>query len=214
MTIVELIGIISDLSMAGLVAVLFVLVQRSRDTADRLRSEGERREDTIASGLIELIKDLSANIQANTTALASLRLAEEQTLIVAADARRESVLAREANQEALEKAVTQTLAAHTETHTILQAAAGEMRETVERRHAEYLELIARMERQQQQLDELTKKVRVSDLPIEIRGDIARLMLLVSNIGADVKTLLRGKSEPGESVAPAPETTSEESTHDG
>jgi len=72
--------------------------------------------------------------------------------------------------------------------------------------AQHQEIINRLERQQKQLEILTKEVKVRDLPPQTRGEISRLVLLASNIGADVKTILKNTQGPGESNAPEPEVT--------
>jgi hypothetical protein len=61
------------------------------------------------------------------------------------------------------------------------------------------ELLARLDQQHRQIEALTKKVGVCDLPTDVRGDITRLVLLATTIGDDVKQLLHGAQEPGEAA---------------
>jgi hypothetical protein len=82
----------------------------------------------------------------------------------------------------------------------------EHRQTGEQHHRELLD---RLDRQQEQLETITKVVQVRDLPPEVRGKIAELVLLASNISADVKELRRFP-EPGEAIS-SPEPESNEVT---
>jgi hypothetical protein len=90
--------------------------------------------------------------------------------------------------------------------------AKQMALVTERRDQQQGAIIERLDRQQKQLEDLTKEVKVSDLPTSLRGEISKLVLLASNIGADVKSVLNEikkqvqPPEPGEGPSPAPETT--------
>jgi hypothetical protein len=65
----------------------------------------------------------------------------------------------------------------------------ERQEDREFRDRQQGEILERLDRQQKQLEDLTKEVKVSDLPASLRGEISKLVLLASNIGADVKSVL-------------------------
>lgn len=93
MEVLELIKTIADISMAGLIAVLFVMTWRSRD-------KGSTEQAKITTGLIELlgdtsanVKDVSANIKACTTAITDLKTCEDDTQTLITGMRREVQLA-------------------------------------------------------------------------------------------------------------------------
>lgn len=98
--------------------------------------------------------------------------------------------------------------------------AKQMALVTERRDQQQGAIIERLDRQQKQLEDLTKEVKVSDLPTSLRGEISKLVLLASNIGADVKSVLSEikkqvqPPEPGEvSKSPEPEKSEEKASEE-
>lgn len=86
MELVDVIKVVSDISMAGLVAILFMVTWRSRD---REGSEQSR----ITQGLIQLLADTSANTKACADAIKALDTREGETHTLLIGMRREVGLA-------------------------------------------------------------------------------------------------------------------------
>lgn len=90
--------------------------------------------------------------------------------------------------------------------------AGVMADVTQRRDTQHAEIIDRLNRHNEQIEELTKKIALASIQTEMRGDITRLIFLATGISADVKALIpKSEIEPGEGKQPVPESSDVESS---
>ncbi len=83
-------------------------------------------------------------------------------------------------------------------------AASTMASVTKRRDGQYSEIIKRLDKQNSQIEVLSKKISLASIQTEIRGDIIKLVQLTTDISDGVKMLLPRADEPGEAKQPEPE----------
>lgn len=82
-----------------------------------------------------------------------------------------------------------------------------MAQVTQRRDNQHAEIIARLNKHNEQIEALSKKISVASIQTEMRGDITKLILLATGISDDVKALLpRPDNEPGEARQPEAEVS--------
>lgn len=189
-----LLGLASTL-VSGVIGIILALIRREMGRVRvRLAEVESRRENSRADDA-----NIAMALQLATTIAVTMEPVRKSIDDMVSMASR----LMEQNSESLRQFIEKTNEMRTVTaRRDLQWT--EHRQTGEQYHQELLE---RLDRQQQQLETITKEVKVRDLPASVRTEIAQLVLLASNISADVKEL-RGLSaltaaanspEPGESV---------------
>lgn len=200
-----LLGLLSTF-VSGAVGIILTLIRRDMGRVQvrlaevEAKRENARADDANMATALQLATLLATTLNPLKVAIENLTTASNQVL-----EKNDSYLAlfsEKANQM----------------HAVTERRDRERSEDLQHHDQQHGEIIERLDRQQVQLETITREIKVRDLPPEVRGDIARLVLLISNMGADVKSVLddvkqiiRDTPEPGEvSKDPGPEISEQTS----
>ena len=191
MELIEIVGkLIERDPLSGIVLTIFVI--------QWFMARNAERDDQNTSNAIALASAVVTTFQPVQTALEKLieriNVTHDETQQIVTGAAQESRLAHQVQLKKFEAA--------NETMTTVST----------RRDEQYSDIVRRLETQQQQLADLSKKIAVASIQENMRGDITRLVFLATGIRDDFNLLIPKItiSQPGESKKPTPEAIQEKS----
>lgn len=91
--------------------------------------------------------------------------------------------------------------------------AEEMKKVTERRDLEHEQILVRLDRHQTQLDTIAKQITAETDEGMMRGQMAKMLLLITEISRDTKQLIGLKPEPGEAKQETAEAVEEQTSHE-